>query len=65
MSNCRIYRHKLLLETLDRLEQGKYTSGLDIHWCCDTISWLWKWRKITEEEMNLLCDRAISIMKQR
>lgn len=56
-----LHRHKLLLDTLDKLEQGKYT-GLDAHWCCTTIDWLWKWRKITEDELNSLCYRVIALM---
>lgn len=56
-----LYKHKLLLDTLDKLEQGKYT-GLDAHWCCKTIDWLWKWRKITEDELNSLCYRVIALM---
>lgn len=56
-------RHELLLDTLDRLELNKYTGGLDIHWCSDTICWLWKWRKITKEEMESLCDRVIILME--
>lgn len=55
-------RYELLIETIERLEQGKYT-GLDVHWCCDSISWLWKWRKITEEQKDSLCDRMIAIME--
>lgn len=55
------YRYKLLIKTLDRLERGLWTA-VDIHWCSDTITWLWKWRKITEEEMNVLCNRVIAIL---
>ena len=56
-------RYNLLVKAIERLEQGKYTGGLDIDWCCDSITWLWKWRKITEEEMESLCDRMIAIME--
>lgn len=56
-----MYRYNLLIRTLDRLEKSMYTE-VDIHWCCDTIGWLWKWKKITEEEMNVLCDRVIAIL---
>lgn len=55
-------RYNLLVETIERLERGQYT-GLDVFWCCDSIDWLWKWRKITEEEMHSLCDRVIAIME--
>ena len=54
-------RHKLLLKTLDKLERGLYTGGLDSYWCSETISWLWKWRKISKEEMHILCDRVFEL----
>ena len=57
-------RYNLLIQTIERLEHGKYTA-LDEGWCCDSIAWLWKWRKITEEEMESLCSRMISIMECR
>ena len=53
-------RHKTLLNALDALEQGRY-CGLNIQWCGDTTSWLWKWRKISKEEMEELCDRVITL----
>ena len=54
-------RHILLLNTLNNLERGLYTGGLDSYWCSETISWLWKWRKISEEEMQALCNRVIAL----
>ena len=54
-------RYKLLLKILDKLERGLYTGGLDSYWCSETISWLWKWRKITEKEKNELCERVINL----
>ena len=56
-------RHALVLKTLDALERGMYTGGLDIHWCGDSIGWLWKWKKITKEEMESLCNRVIAYCK--
>lgn len=58
----KMYRYELLLDTIEKMEHGKYTM-VDAGWCCDTISWLWKWRKITEEEKNSLCDRMIAILE--
>lgn len=55
-----MYRYKLLIDTIERLEQRKHTS-LDTLWCANTITWLWKWRKITKREMESLCDRIITI----
>lgn len=54
-------RYNLLLKTLSNLEKGLYTGGLDSYWCSETISWLWKWRKISEEEMHLLCGRVYAL----
>ena len=56
-------RYNLLIDTIERLEHGKYTGGLDYGWCCDSITWLWKWKKITKEEMESLCNRMIAIME--
>lgn len=53
-------RYKLLLKTLEALERGRYTA-LDVFWCGDTIDWLWRWRKISEEEMHSLCNRVIAL----
>ena len=55
-------RYELLLETLDRLENNKYTA-LDTSWCSDTVCWLWKWRKISKEEMETLCNRVIVLFE--
>ena len=56
-------RHALVLDTLYRLERGMWTGNLNIHWCGDSIAWLWKWKKITKEEMESLCDRVIAYCK--
>lgn len=56
-------RYALVLDTLDRLERGMYTGGLDIHWVGDSIGWLWKWKKITRAEMEDLCNRVIAYCK--
>ena len=56
-------RYALVLDTLDKLERGLYTGGLDIHWVGDSIGWLWKWKKITTDEKDVLCDRVIAYCK--
>lgn len=62
--NDKTYRYSLLMETIERYENFQYVDrALSISWCCDSISWLWKWRKITAEEKDSLCDRMIAIMK--
>lgn len=56
-------RYNRLIETIERYENFMPECGLSISWCCDSIDWLWKWRKITKEEMESLCDRMIAIMQ--
>ena len=34
-----------------------------IDWICNRIDWCWRWRKISKEQMEELCDRAIAVMK--
>lgn len=54
-------KHQLQSE-LDRMTAGKY-SPYSISDLTDKISWMWKWRKITEEEKNSMVEQAISIMQ--
>lgn len=46
---------------LDRLENFKYATH-DIDWCCDRIAWCWKFRHISNEQKDELCDRAIHVL---
>lgn len=61
-TNKECKRYDLLIETIDKLERDVWTGSLDVHWCCNSITWLWKWKKITEEQKNSLCDRIIELM---
>ena len=36
-----------------------------IDWICNRITWCWKWKKITKEQMEELCDRVTKIMEDR
>ena len=49
-------------DSLDRLEMGKY-SDLPISKISDTICWLWKYRYISKEDMERLCQKAIDVMQ--
>lgn len=51
-----------LQSELDRMTEGKY-SPYSICDLTDKIFWMWKWRKITEEEKNSMVEQAISIMQ--
>lgn len=35
-----------------------------IEWISDRISWCWKWRKITKEQMGELCDRVLKVLER-
>lgn len=37
-----------------------HTKTMD--WICNRIDWAWKWRKITEEQMVELANRATQIL---
>jgi hypothetical protein len=53
-----------LIKTLDRIESGRWSELTvfdEVHWCSDYTLWLYKWGKITKEEMNNLCERITAI----
>lgn len=54
-------RYALVLDTLDRLERGMYTGGLDLYWCVCSVDWLWRWKKITKAEFDALCERVMDL----
>lgn len=35
----------------------------DIDWACNRIDWAYKWRKITQKQMEELADRAVKILE--
>lgn len=51
-------------EILDKMEQGKYT-GFPISQITDNIAWLWKWRKITREEMERMTEQVCIILEMK
>lgn len=52
-------------EALQSYENYKPYHIHDIDWISNRISWCWKWRKITKEQMEELCERAIKILERR
>ena len=46
-------------QALTRLELGKYPTH-SIEWVAERVVWCWKWRKITEGQLEVLCDRLIA-----
>ena len=54
--------YKEIDDELIRLENRRYAPK-GISWATNRISWCWKFRKITEEQKNNLCDRAIFLFE--
>lgn len=50
-------------KALKSYENYKPYHMLSLEWICDRISWCWKFRKITENQMHELADRATAILK--
>lgn len=48
-------------QLLDRMCMGKYT-GFTIGQITDRIAWLWKWRKISYEQMTKMTAQARYIL---
>lgn len=46
----------LSYETFKPYHQYSYS------WICDRIDWCWRFRHITEQQKNELCDRIIAVM---
>lgn len=44
-------------------ETFKPYHTLSIDWICDRIDWCWKFRHITEKQMNELADRACAVLE--
>ena len=51
-------------KVLTEYENHKPYHTRDIDWVCNRISWCWKWKKITKEQMEELADRATAILDE-
>lgn len=49
-------------KVLKEYETCKSYHMLDLEWACNRIDWCWKFKKITESEMDELTSRAIAIL---
>lgn len=47
---------------LQSYESCKSWHGKSIHWICNRIDWCWKFRHITERQMEELVDRVCEVM---
>lgn len=50
-------------KALQSYENYKPYRTRNIEWISNRISWCWKWRKITREQMEELCDRVIKVLE--
>lgn len=50
-------------KALQSYENYKPYHTRNIGWISNRISWCWKWRKITREQMEELCDRVIKVLE--
>ena len=48
-------------KALHEYEDGKSFYIHSVSWISDRICWCWKWRKITEEQMENFADRMTKI----
>ena len=50
-------------KALQSYENYKPYHTRNIEWISNRICWCWKWRKITKEQMEELCDRVIKVLE--
>lgn len=50
-------------KALQSYEDYKPYHTRKIEWISNRICWCWKWRKITKEQMEELCDRVIVVLE--
>jgi hypothetical protein len=50
-------------KALQSYEDYKPYHTRKIEWISDRICWCWKWKKITKEQMEELCDRVIKVLE--
>lgn len=50
-------------EALQSYEYYRPYHPRKIEWICNRIDWCWKWRKISKEQMEELCDRVIRVIE--
>lgn len=51
-------------KALQSYENNKPYHPYKIEWITDRIAWCWKWRKITKEQMEELCDRMMKVFER-
>lgn len=56
--------YKEIDKALKSYEENKPWHLQDMSWISDRIDWCWKWKKITKEQKDELCERTISLFKE-
>ena len=52
-------------KALHSYEECKPYHTKNIDWIANRITWCWKWKKISKEQMEELCDRVILVLEGR
>ena len=58
--------YQKISKQIDYLERINLDSSTGIElstWCSNQITWAYKWKKITKEQMEELCKRMINIFE--
>lgn len=50
---------------LKSYEEYKPWHDKNIDWICNRIDWCWKFRRITEEQMEELADRCCKVLERK
>lgn len=48
---------------IDAIKIGSMRFMEDAGWCTDRISWAYKFKKITEQQMEELCERMVELFE--
>ncbi len=57
--------YKEIDTALKSYEDFKPYHVRDIDWICNRIGWCWKWKKISQSQMEELSNRAVLILERR
>ena len=57
--------YKEIDDAIKSYEEYKPYHTRKTEWICNRIEWCWKWRKITQSQMEELCDRIIKVLERR
>ena len=63
MSSNHFDRISKRIDALQRLDLESPQGITLSQWCSDRITWAYKWKHITKEQMSQLCDRMIEIFE--